>query len=335
MRSREEGAFFGRTPDTLAGRRMRLVERDHVTAPKHGSSVSKKIREAPGEVNMSEIQPKLKLKRRRLCSAASVLELCGSVKTERTDRTEEKPERTDRTEEKPERTDRTEGARGQAVGEKRQAERPFHAPVSSSVSAVPQNFVLAAVPDLTSVPVSSSVPAPVPAPASSFSSGPVPVSPHTFAPVTAPVPAPVPAPDSSLSGSHSLWALTLAWLLQDTSGPVPELPHPSAKEISSCPATTVWALTQDVPPFPLFSSSVQSCPECPCPDIPHSSAHVMPIHQQQRDTCAPRRETEGRTERTVDGTKRTAVTMKRIDKKVGTVRRTTVGIVGTMTTVGK
>ncbi|KAJ0036166.1 hypothetical protein NQD34_004843 [Periophthalmus magnuspinnatus] len=130
-----------------------------------------------------------------------------------------------------------------------------------------------------------------------------PVLPSAPGPACVSAPAPGPAPASALgslcSGVDRLWVLSLSWILQelhDPSGQVPELPPPSAATPLPRPSPAHWGLTDEIPPFPEPSSSVQSCPESDAPmdcldsqDIFLSpdTAAVAPLIQQ-RDTCAPK-----------------------------------------------
>lgn len=102
------------------------------------------------------------------------------------------------------------------------------------------------------------------------------------------------ASDSALDpgpASASLWTLTRHCLLQEVqepAGQLPELPPPSAPTPSVCSDAADWNLTDEVPPFPGYSSH-QAFPESTMDgseqDTPlqtHSPLHT------QTESCSPR-----------------------------------------------
>lgn len=110
------------------------------------------------------------------------------------------------------------------------------------------------------------------------------------------------APASACSGEKGLWALTLRWVLQelqDTPGLVPELPPLSAVTPLVPSSTTDWDLSDEVPPFPEYSS-FQTCPDSTLhssepgqdmplsPRIPHTQTLDPSPLQMQTETHGPK-----------------------------------------------
>lgn len=90
------------------------------------------------------------------------------------------------------------------------------------------------------------------------------------------------ASDSALDpgpASARLWTLTRHGLLQEEpAGPLPELPPPSAPTPSVCSDAADWNLTDEVPPFPGYSSH-QAYPE---------STMDGSEQDTQTESCSPR-----------------------------------------------